>query len=174
MEKYKSPAIGGISDKPLRRVFLTTAMDQLSALIMEQGQQTLREAGVDFSIRAAPIVLLLTKKGPLAAADVAKALNQPHQLVAQRLDALVDLKIIARVSDPGDARRKLLKITPKGRTQLIRLKDTLDLIEVAYEQVFEKIGCDLAAKVLEAAEALTREPFPDRVRAARHQGIATT
>ena len=61
--------------------------------------------------RAAPIVLLLTTEGPLAAADIAKALKEPHQLVAQRLDALVDLKIVTRVNDAGDARRKLLKIT---------------------------------------------------------------
>jgi DNA-binding MarR family transcriptional regulator len=156
-----------INERPLRRVFLANSMDQLSALINKQGQQTLREAGVDFSIHAAPIVLLLTKKGPLTAADVAKILSQPHQLVAQRLDALVGLKIVTRVSDTADARRKLLKITPKGRLQLSQLKETLDLIEVVYERIFAKLGCDLAALVLEAADELSREPLADRVRAAR-------
>jgi DNA-binding MarR family transcriptional regulator len=153
-----------ISELPLRRVFLANSMDQLSALIIEQGQQTLRDAGVDFSIRAAPIVLLLTKQGPLSAAVVAKTLNQPHQLVAQRLDALADLKIVTRVSDSTDARRKLLKITPKGRVQLARLKETLDLIEAVYERMFAKLGCDLAAKVLEAADELGRKPLLVRIR----------
>jgi DNA-binding MarR family transcriptional regulator len=167
MEQKKTGPLSGISQKPLRRVFLGDTLDQLSAVILEQGQKALREAGVELSPRVAPIVLLLAKRGPLTAADLAKALQQPHQLVAQRLDALVDLKIIIRVSDPADARRKLLKMTPKGRVQLARLKEMLDLIEAAYERMFDRIGCDLSAKVLEAAEELSREPLADRVRTER-------
>lgn len=169
----KNLPLRGVSEKPLRRVFLGDALDQLSSVIVEQGQHTLRDAGVELSTRAAPIVLLLAKHGPLAAADIAKTLKQPHQLVAQRLDALVDLNLITRVSDPADGRRKLLKMTPKGRVQLVRLKETLDLIEMAYARMFDEIGCDLAAKVSAATDALRRQPLPERVRTERQTIVET-
>jgi DNA-binding MarR family transcriptional regulator len=154
-----------LSEAPLRRVFLAPSLEQLATLITEQGQTILREADISFSIRSASIVLLLTKNGPLTAADVAKTLRLPHQLVTQRIDALIDLKIVERASDAADARRKILKITPKGRVQLQRLKETLDLVEAAYARLFADIGCDLAARVLEVGEQLTRLPLPERVRA---------
>lgn len=148
---------------PLRNVYLGRSLQRLLVLIAGQGQETLRASGVDYSMRSAPIVLLLAKGGPMAAADLAKALGEPHQLVAQRLDALLDLDIVTRDSDAADARRKVLKITPKGRAQLRRLKACFDLLEAAYERLFAEIGCDLAGKVLEITEALTREPLPERV-----------
>lgn len=156
-----------VSEAPLRRVFLGNSIDHLSAQIVEQAQQILRDAGVELSTRAAPIVLMLMKHGPMTAADVAKALNQAHQLVTHHVDALVSLKIVTRVKDPGDARRKLLKVTPKGHVQLVKLKEILDLIEGAYEDMFAKIDCDLAAKVLEATAELSRSPLSERIAAAR-------
>ena len=109
---------------------------------------------------------MLMKHGPMTAADVAKALNQKaHQLVTHHVDALVSLEIVTRVSDPGDARRKLLKVTPKGHVQLVKLKEILDLIEVVYEDMFGKLGCDLAAKVLEASGELSRSPLAERIAA---------
>lgn len=153
-----------LNETPLRRVFLARSLEQLLALLTEQGQRILADAGIELAIRSAPIVLLLTKDGPLTAADIAKTLDQPHQLVAQRLDALVDLKLVTRVGDTADARRKLLKITPRGRVQLRLLKERLDVIEAAYARMFAEIDCDLAAKVLEATEALSRAPLPERIR----------
>ena len=157
--------MASLSEAPLRRVFLGNSIDQLSAQIIEQAKQVLREAGVELSTRAAPIILMLMKHGPMTAADVAKALNQAHQLVTHHVDALVSLEIVTRVSDPGDARRKLLKVTPKGHVQLVKLKEILDLIEVVYEDIFGKLGCDLAAKVLEASGELSRSPLAERIAA---------
>lgn len=159
--------MASLSEAPLRRVFLGNSIDHLSAQIVEQAQQVLRDAGVELSTRAAPIILMLMKHGPMTAAEVAKALNQAHQLVTHHVDALVSLEIITRVGDPGDGRRKLLKVTPKGDVQLVKLKEILDLIEVAYEDMFAKIDCDLAAKVLEATAELSRSPLSERIAAAR-------
>lgn len=155
--------MGDVSELPLRRVYLAYSLEQLTAVIMEQGQQVMREAGVEFSIRAAPIVLALMQNGALTAADIAKELGDPHQLVTQRVEALIELQVVTRVADRADARRKLLKITAKGYDQLKRLKDELDLLELVYQRLFSSLGVDLAAKTLDAIDALERSPLLERL-----------
>ena len=147
----------------LRRVFVGASLEQLLKLITEQGDEILKDAGVTFPPRAAPTLLLLMKDGPMSAADLAKGLHQPHQLVTQRVETLIDSGVIARTVDPADARRKILTITASGTTQLHRLNDCLQKIEAAYVGLFEEIDCDLSAVALAAIEALSRRALRDRL-----------
>jgi DNA-binding MarR family transcriptional regulator len=159
------------SGRTLRRVFLGASLEQLVGLITEQGEEILRDAGVRFPSRAAPLMLLLLKNGPMSAADLAKSLQQPHQLVTQRVEALIDCKVISRSSDTLDARRKLLTITAHGKLQLGRLKTCLDKVEVIYAALFREIGCDLSQVVPKTLEALQQRTLRDRLRSA--EGTAT-
>lgn len=151
---------------PLRRALLGDSLDALLGLLTRQGQDILQAEGVQFPPRAAPIMLLLlTEDAGLSAADLAKALHQPHQLVTQRIDALLACGVITRRPDPADARRKVLQVTPAGRQQLAQLKDLLDRLEQVYAALFAEIGCDLAEAVLRAEAALRARPLQDRLRA---------
>lgn len=147
----------------LRRVFLVARLEEVASLLSAQGETTLRDAGVEFPARTAPLMLLLKKAGSMSAADLAKAVQQPHQLVSQRVEALLACKAISRTTDKTDARRKVLKITPKGERQLELLKHRLDLIEVAYAALFDEIGCDVSEVVLKLIDALRHTPLHVRI-----------
>src|SRR5262245_17330374 len=117
-------------EPPLRRVFITKTLEKLIALIEEQGEEARQHSDIELPGRTVPTVLLLARKGPLSAADISRELNEPHQLVTQRIDLLIALKVVSRVADPDDARRKLLSVTAKGKAQLVLLKQRLQETEV--------------------------------------------
>jgi DNA-binding MarR family transcriptional regulator len=154
-----------IDAHPMRGAFAANTIDRLVNLIMEQGQELLREAGVGFPSRAASTVLLLGERGQLSAAEIAKELGQPHQLATQRIDLLIDLGIVARVSDPDDARRKVLSLTANGKKQFQRLKKCLVRAELVFAELFAEIGCDLSAVALRAMDALNGSSIASRARA---------
>jgi DNA-binding MarR family transcriptional regulator len=149
-----------------RAAFLANTLEALATQIVAQGEVMLQSAGIDFPARACSTVLLLGERGEMSAADLAKSLGQPHQLVTQRIELLIELGIVARVEDPYDARRKVLRLTRKGRSQFDRLDRVLDETQAAFHELFREIGCDLSAKAEQAMAALNRSALPARTRLA--------
>ncbi|MEQ1515306.1 MAG: MarR family transcriptional regulator [Usitatibacteraceae bacterium] len=149
---------------PFRGAFVANTLERLAWLIVDQGETVLRDAGLAFPSRAASTVLLLGESKRLSAADLAKALGQPHQLVTQRVDLLIELGIVSRAADDDDARRRILVLTPKGKRQFEKLKAHLVLAEAAFAALFAEIGYDLSGAALSAIAALERSPLQERVR----------
>ena len=154
-----------LDSHPLRGAFVANTLERLASLIVEQGDVLLRDAELDFPSRAASTVLLLGERARISAADLVKALGQPHQLVTQRVDLLIKLGIVSRADDSGDARRRILVLTSKGKRQFERLKPCLAHAEAAFAALSAEIGCDLSGAALSAIAALGRSSVLDRVRA---------
>lgn len=154
-----------IESHELRDAFVGKLLDGLVNRIVEQGDDLLSRAGVVFPSRSASTVLLLGSGKNLSAADIAKILGEPHQLATQRVDLLITLGIVSRVDDPRDARRKVVRLTPKGRRQLQKLEASLVLARAAMAALFDEIGCDLSAAALRAMRALDHKSLAERTRA---------
>jgi DNA-binding MarR family transcriptional regulator len=155
---------------PLRGAFVANLLGRLVDRIVAQGEDLLQDAGLDFPSRAASSVLLIGERGNISAADIASALGQPHQLVTQRIELLIDLKVVKRISDPKDGRRKILALTNKGTQQFLRLQTRLANAERAFQGLFEEIDCDLPAVAARAMEALGERSILDRVTAIEAAG----
>lgn len=160
-----------VDTHPLRGAFVANQLERLVELIVAQGEELLRQAGVQFPSRAASTVLLIGDKGEIAVADIAKALAQPHQLVTQRIELLMDLGIVKRANDPADGRRKIVVLTAKGVEQYRRLKARLAQAQTAFAALFAEIGCDLPAFALRAVEALKQRPLAQRTAAAKRATV---
>ena len=148
---------------PLRGAFVANRFIQLSDLIATQGELMLRDAGLDVPSRAVSILLMIGERGEISAADIAGLLQQPHQLVTQRADLLVELGLIARRNDPGDGRRKILVLTDRGADQFNRLTVRLAQVVEVFAALFAEIDCDLAAMASRAVAALNRSPILERI-----------
>lgn len=159
-----------LDSHPLRGAFVANTLERLVSQIVEQGDVLLRDAGLDFPSRAASTVLLLGERARISAADLAKALDQPHQLITQRVDLLIELGIVSRAGDPGDARRRILVLTAKGKRQFKALKARLTLAEAAFAALSAEIGCDLLDATRSAIAALGRSSVLERVRALEKTG----
>lgn len=147
----------------LRGAFVANQLLRLVDLIAVQGDELLQEAGIVIPSRTVSCVLFVGDKGKVSAADIAKALKQPHQLATQRVDLLVKLGLLDRISDPEDRRRNILILTRKGKDQYRRLNVRLAEIEQAFLGLFSEIGCDLTDIAGQALTALSNTPLLQRI-----------
>lgn len=154
-----------VDTHPLRGAFVANQLERLVDLIVLQGLTLLEDAGLVFPSRAVSAVLLIGEHGTLSAADIASALAQPHQLVTQRIELLIGLGVVERVTDPTDGRRKLIELTSFGRDQLKRLQARLVESEQAFSALFAEIQCDLPSIAKRAMDALERAPLLNRIQA---------
>lgn len=150
---------------PLKGAFVANRLGALVDLIALQGDLLLQDAGISIPSRAVSCVLLVGDEGQVSAADIAKALQQPHQLATQRVEALIKLGLLKRIDDPEDGRRKILTLSSKGKDQYARLKLRLAEAERAFLGLFAEIDCDLPAVVERALQALHRTPLLQRIQA---------
>jgi DNA-binding MarR family transcriptional regulator len=129
-----------INTHALRGAFIAHQLQNLADLISEQGKMVLENA------------------------EIANALRQPHQLVTQRVEVLIALGTVERLDDPRDGRRKILRLTPQGAAQFVRMQDCLTKVARAFGDLFEEIGCDLPGSAQRVAQALEERSVHERVR----------
>lgn len=156
----------------LKGAFLSNLLLRLVDLIALQGDDLLRDAGIIFPSRAVSSVLFIGDRGQVSAADIAKALDEPHQLTAQRIEVLIELNLLKRINDPHDRRRKVLMLSRKGKDQHQRLVCRLAEIEQAFLGLYTEIDCDLPTVLERADQALQRVPILERIQ--KNQKIGTS
>jgi len=149
----------------LGAAFVANQVRRLVDLIGEQGNDMLEAAGITFPSRTVSTVLFVGEHQPASTADIARALEQPHQVATQRVDLLIQLGIFERVDDPDDGRRKLLCLTSEGSDQLKVLTERLEKAGQAFDALFAEIGCDLPDVTRRAADALHKAPLLARMKA---------
>ncbi len=148
----------------LRGAFLSNKLLRLVDTIADQGADLLEAEGIEIPPRAISTVLMIGEMENVTAADIASALNQPHQLATQRVDALCRRGLVRKQAHQSDSRRKILVLTDQGDGQFARLLLLLEKIKAAMEAIYAEIGCDLAAKAEEADQALQRRSLAERIR----------
>ncbi|MFC2950659.1 MarR family winged helix-turn-helix transcriptional regulator [Marinicaulis aureus] len=137
---------------------------RLVDLIALQGDELLRDAQITIPSRAVACTLFIGDKGQVSLADIAEALDEPHQLSAQRVESLIQLGLLERRNDPNDGRRKVLSLTKKGKIQYRLLLVRLEEIERAFTDLYAEINHDLPAILESAIDALHRNPLLERIR----------
>lgn len=148
----------------LKGAFLSNKLLRLVELIADQGDDVLREAEITVPARAVACALFIGENDHVSLADIAKALGEPHQLSAQRVEGLIQLGLLERGDDPKDRRRKVLRLTENGTTQYQRLRVRLTEIERAFTGLYAEIGHDLPSILDLAIDALHRTPLLERIR----------
>ncbi len=148
---------------PLSGAFLSNKLLRLVETIADQGEVLLDSAGIRIPPRAISTVLMIGEVDNVTAADIASALDQPHQLATQRITLLIELGLIARTPHATDNRRKVLKLTKEGQAQYTLLMDMLGHIRAAMDALYEELGCNLADIAAKAVDALNERPLIDRI-----------
>ncbi|MCP2165555.1 MarR family winged helix-turn-helix transcriptional regulator [Goodfellowiella coeruleoviolacea] len=85
------------------------------------GRAAARELHPRLDPTAYPLVLLLFEAGPLRMSDLAAGLLLDKSTVTRQVDAAARLGLVERTTDPGDARARLVALTPAGRDRLTAL-----------------------------------------------------
>jgi len=94
----------------------------------------------------------------LAPGEIADALRIPAHGVSRRLAALERAGLVRRSLDPADARRRVLTVTPHGRTTLAAAHGTL---EARIAPMLADLGAERSHALLDALTRLAAGLDPD-------------
>jgi len=101
-------------------------IDDLHTRLAEQGHPDVRPAH-GFALQA------ITSQGATAA-EVGRRLGVSKQAAGKTIDRLEALGYVSRTADPGDARRRTVRVTDRGR-EVLRLSATIfDALRAAWAQ----------------------------------------
>lgn len=99
-------------------------IDQLHAELAEQGHPDVRPA-YGFAMQAIGV------KGATAS-DIGRRLGVSKQAAGKTVDRLAELGYVDRLDDPQDARRKLIRLTPRGIDSLVKSAEILDQLRARW------------------------------------------
>ncbi|SDN62203.1 DNA-binding transcriptional regulator, MarR family [Allokutzneria albata] len=120
-------------------------IDRLHAELAEQGHPDVRPAH-GFAMQAIGIT-------GASASELGRRLGVSKQAAGKTVDRLVALGYAERVDDAGDARRKLVRLTPRGIDSLARSAAIFDKLRAEWEEA-------LGAQRLQQVESALRTLAP--------------
>lgn len=100
-------------------------------------------SGIAAPARTASTLLLLTEKGPQSVTSLAETLRQSHPLVITWIRQLRKLGFVDLASDPKDARRTLVSLTPEGRKEAKRMAKALEILGRAYAAILAEADAEI-------------------------------
>lgn len=108
-------------------------------LVAASGAPRLRAAfaaaGLDGIRPAQAVALVPLAAGGLHASDLADRLRVSRQAVAQGIASLERQGYVTRVTDPGDARARIIELTPRGRQALRVMRSNAVDLEKRWEEI---------------------------------------
>lgn len=122
--------------------------EDLGQLIGEQIKPVYQKIGVVVPVKSCSIIQVLSGLESATLTELAKELQQSHQLVKQKIPKLLDLNLIAVAQDENDKRRMLYSLTSEGEAQAQLLRE--HSMQAVYQTLSDEIGADIS-QVLNAA-----------------------
>jgi DNA-binding MarR family transcriptional regulator len=104
-------------------------------------------------------VLLMLGDGPHSLSDIAEAQRIDKPYATAIVDQLEQLGLATRTSDPDDRRRKMVTLTPAGRSAVVTARDIMDEPPAVLAGLSPAELTQLAAALGRLAEQ--RRPGPD-------------
>lgn len=148
----------GINGKAL----LGKRAEDLSNLIEEQSQPIFDSLGIIVPIKSCSTLLSLFELQQASVTDLARQLDQSHQLVKQKLPKLLKLEVIQQSPDKKDKRRTLYMLTPKGVAQSKKIKEYLKQSEKLVDSISKDIGVDVFDAIDKAIHSMKDKSLLDR------------
>lgn len=108
-------------------------------------------------------ILLLAEDGALTAADIARRLDDSHQLTTQRINWLIQNKYAKTGPNKEDARSRSVTLTAKGKKEAEKVVQLSAKLEQAYQGLFAELESDLLKHCRQAVRSLIALPLRERV-----------
>ncbi|MHC9510895.1 winged helix DNA-binding protein [Kangiella sp. M94] len=136
------------------KALLGKRAEDLSNLIEQQTQPIFDSLGIIVPIKSCSTLLSLIELEQASLAELARKLEQSHQLVKQKLPKLIKLGLIQQQPDKEDKRRTLYSLTSKGKEQSQKIKEYLKQSEVLVDSISKDIGVDIFSAIDQAINSM--------------------
>jgi DNA-binding MarR family transcriptional regulator/GNAT superfamily N-acetyltransferase len=112
-------------------LLLGSRLRKVSEALYAGVDEVYRGVGVELPSRCFPILFLLRDQGRLGISELAAKLGQSHPAVSQMSRKLLRHRVVRESPDPRDDRRRLLSLSPRGRSVMARLEPVWKAIVAA-------------------------------------------
>lgn len=137
--------------RQLGPVVLDHRFRRITETLLRSAEEVYDARNLTFRGRWASTYRMLYGEGPLAVGKIAERLRLTHPGVIGITDEMVAAEVVVAIRDPGDARRRMLALTPRGKRMSVELFQIWAELGKAQSDRFAAAGCDIMA-VLEKVE----------------------
>jgi DNA-binding MarR family transcriptional regulator len=111
--------------------FLAHLLRRLSDELVQGAAAWYPTMGVTAPPRTISTLLALDDLGPLGITELARLLRQTHPLVITWIREQTSLSFVSTGSDPKDRRRSVVRLTARGKAEVVRARKALSAMEQA-------------------------------------------
>jgi DNA-binding MarR family transcriptional regulator/ribosomal protein S18 acetylase RimI-like enzyme len=142
---------------------------RLSERLLRDVSLTYRAEDLNFEARWFPVFYLLWRQSPLAVTAIAQRLHLTHPAVNQVAGAMSKAGLLVSARDSRDDRRRLLSLSPAGKSLARQLQPIWQDIQEATAELVSASGIDLLGGIAQVEKSLDEANMCERVRARRKE-----
>ena len=153
---------------------LGTQLAHLLELLDGAVQAAYVDAGLATRPRYTPVMRALAEREPSTIGQIAVAAGITQPAATQTIALMVKDGLVSSTAGPGDARQRLICLTPNGRELLPQLQACWAATKLAADSLDRDSRFPLSEALASAIAALEVRPFAKRIADARAQLNRTT
>lgn len=134
-----------------------------SELIVQQVGDVLATLAIDVPPRGASMMLLIDEEAPVGVVEISRRLRLSHPLIVRMAQRFTAAGLATIEADPGDARRRSIVPTAKGRRQAAMIRAFNAQLDSVIADLFAEIDAPLIAILDRLDAALADRPIAERV-----------
>ncbi len=158
--------------RSLRELAFAARLRRLSDRLMRDASRLYAAEGYAFEARWFPVLYLLRTSPPLPVTQIARDLGITHPAVNQIAGAMIRRGLLEEGRDANDERKRLLSLSPQGRSLAADLAPLWEEIRAASEELLSGAGGNFLESLEAIESALETEGIDERVRRRRRQATA--
>jgi ribosomal protein S18 acetylase RimI-like enzyme len=135
---------------------VVSRLRRLSERMTQDVVSLYKDLDIDFEPRWFPVFYLLSRKSSVGVVDAAKILGISHPAVNQIAGELIKQGLVVALKDKADKRKRLLALSPQGKTLLPVLEGIWENVHLAARELLDATGMDIMGmldKLEDAVEA---------------------
>ncbi len=142
---------------------IASRLRRLTEWLYKDGARIYQEQSLDFEPRWFPLFYLLRELGETSVTGAAQSLGLTHPAVNQIAGEMSKRGFLESTSDERDKRKRLLRLTRKGRKSLSTLEPVWKDFESAAGELLSETGGDFLAMIGKLEETLKEKGMYERI-----------
>lgn len=150
--------------KELGTLALGSRIKNLSESLMRDVAKVYKEQNIDFEPRWFTFFQLLLQRKEISVTQIAHELNQTHPAIVQVINILEKKKLIITKKDKTDNRKRLVKLSKKGKQLVAELAPLWEIVQMVSNEILDESDPDLLDKISEVEKTLQDKSTYQRIK----------
>ena len=142
---------------------ISTRLQRLSEQLRKDGALIYKANGISFEPKWFPVIYTLHYKPVLSVVELAAEIGYTHPSTISLLKELEKEKLIKSLKDKQDERKRLLKLSGKGKALVEEMQPVWEIMTAAIAEITDTRN-NLMKAIMEVEDRLKEKSFLERAR----------